>query len=81
MPRACAKLGVPLSAVVTLLVSSMMVGGPIVSMPRPGGYLDYLREANRLLELDPLDWLILLAGSTLSGTVVLLILRYKPVSQ
>jgi len=31
----CAKLGVLLSAVVTLLVSSMVVGGPIVSMPGP----------------------------------------------
>ena len=33
MPMKCAKLGVLLSAVVTLLVSSMVVGGPIVSMP------------------------------------------------
>jgi dienelactone hydrolase len=35
MPRECAKLGVLLSVVVTLLVSSMVVGGPIVSMPGP----------------------------------------------
>jgi hypothetical protein len=34
--------------------------------------MSYLRKANRLLELDPLDWLILLAGSTLSGAIVLL---------
>jgi len=34
--------------------------------------MTYLREANRLLGLDPLDWLILLAGGTLSGAIVLL---------
>ena len=34
--------------------------------------MTYLREANRLLGLDLLDWLMLLAGSTLSGAIVLL---------
>jgi hypothetical protein len=35
--------------------------------------MTYIRETNRLLGLDPLDWLILLAGGALSGAIVLLI--------
>jgi hypothetical protein len=34
--------------------------------------MTYLWDANRLLGLDPFDWLILLAGGTLSGALVLL---------
>src|SRR6516165_12330138 len=40
--------------------------------------MTYLREANRLLGLDPLDWLILLTGSTLSGAIVLLMSSHSP---
>lgn len=35
--------------------------------------LTYVWEANRVLGLDPFDWLILLAGGTLSGVLVWLV--------
>ena len=39
------------------------------------GYLrmTYVFEHNRIFGLDPLDWLVLFAGSVLSGVIALLV--------